>query len=100
MEFHWIKLALLYDSQILPESRSSPEQLIQVCLLYSGSFLQIPLPPFQVQSPTQTNNHMAVSFMNTICQMTSCWLYLYGQSSLGLQFELKLRDSTVAAGLF
>lgn len=97
MEFRWIKLALLYDSQIPPEPRSSPEQLIQVCLLCSGCFLQIPLPPFKVQSPTQTDKHMAVSLMITICQMTNCWLYLYGQPSLRLQFELKLTDSTIAA---
>lgn len=90
MEFHWIKLALLYDSQVPPESRSSPKQLTQLCLLCSGCVLQITLPPFQVQSLTQTNNDMAVSIMNIICQTTSCWLYLYGQSSLGLQFELEL----------
>lgn len=71
MEFHWMKLTLLHDSQIPSESRSSPQQLIQVCLLCSGCFLQVLLPPFQVQSPTQTNNHQAVSIMNTICQMTT-----------------------------
>lgn len=47
MELHWIKLALLCDSQVPPEPRSSPEQLLQLCLLYSGCFLQILLPLFQ-----------------------------------------------------
>lgn len=34
MEFHLIKLALLYGSEVPPESQSSPEQLTQLCVNY------------------------------------------------------------------
>lgn len=66
MEFHLIKLALLCDSEVLPEARSSPEQL---CQLYSVCFLQVLLPLFHIHSPTQANIYMG-STMNDICQMT------------------------------